>query len=262
MKRLLTVLLAAAVAIPLPSFAQSNDDDYTPLNSRIQRNRQFPTENVNRWRSETSEVSRARSRAMMSQFSKCMYNRSREDALALLARTDYGFVTFEQIGLDNDRALRNFGFSNCLSRVANTHGTGVQLRFNAGALRQWLVQEAYFGRYEVEPTWVQAGNVVAERQLPMSADNGSVLTALDFADCVVVADPYTADFFFRTVAGSDEEKRAIEALTPALSPCLPQGQRIQLSPGLLRAWVGEALWHAANNSAPAEAAAAVTESAN
>ena len=32
---------------------------------------------------------------------------------------------------------------------------------------------------------------------------------MDFADCVVASDPYTADFFYRTGSGSDEEKRAI-----------------------------------------------------
>lgn len=240
-----------AIALAAPLAAQSNNDDYTPLNSRIKRDRQFPTDIVNRWRNETSEVSRRRSRAMMSQFSECMYDRSHEGAFELLERTDYGFVSFEQIDLDNERALRNFGFKNCLTRVANTHGTGVQLRFNAGALRQWLVEQAYLDRYESEPTWVRPGNVVAERSLPMSAENPGVLAALDFADCVVAADPYTTDFFFRTSAGSDEEKRALEALTPLLGPCLPQGQQVQLSPYLLRVWLGEALWHAARHSAPA-----------
>ena len=50
---------------------------------------------------------------------------------------------------------------------------------------------------------------------------------------------------------SDEEKRALQTLSSALGPCLPQGQQIQLQPSLLRLWLGEALWHAANNSAPA-----------
>jgi hypothetical protein len=253
--------LVAACSLGTPAGAQSNNDDYTPLNSRIKRDRQFPTDIVNRWRNETSAVSRARSRAMLGQFSRCIYNRSRQGSVDLLQKTDYGFVQFEQIGLDNDRALRNYGFMDCLSRVASTNGTGVQLRFSAGALRQWLIQEAYFARYEDEPGWVQAGNVIGSRDYPLSAEHAGVRAAMDFADCVVAADPYTADFFFRTAAGSTEEKRAIEALTPALGPCLPQGQQLGLSPYLLRVWLGEGLWQAATHSAPAPAGAAPQEAA-
>ena len=44
-----------------------------------------------------------------------------------------------------------------MTRVANTNQTGVLLRFNAGSLRQWLLQEAYFDRYPEAPTWVREG---------------------------------------------------------------------------------------------------------
>jgi hypothetical protein len=246
--------LAAACTLPSPAVAQGNDDDFTPLSSRIRRDRQFPTELPNRWRNETSAVSRARSRAMLNQFSRCVFNHSNEDSLELLQTTDYGFVDFQQIGLDNDRALRNYGFMDCLSRVANTSGTGVQLRFSAGGLRQWLIQEAYFDRYKDAPSWVEPGLVFGSRDYPLSAQNPGVLAAMDLGDCVVAADPYTADFLYRTVAGSDDEARALDALRPSLASCLPQGQQVQLSPVLFRMWVGEALWHAATHSRPAPAA--------
>ena len=251
----LSLALAASCALASPASAQGNDDDFTPLNSRIKRDRQFPTELLNRWRSETSAVSRSRSRMMLNQFSRCVFNRSRENSHDLLQTTDFGFATFEQIGLDNERALRVYGFGDCLRRVASTNGTGVQLRFSAGALRQWLIQEAYFYRYDDSPGWIQPGIVIAQRIYPLSEEQPGVRMVMDFADCVVASDPYTADFFYRTGSGSDEEKRAIEGLTPALGPCLPQGQQIALSPPLLRAWIGEALWHAANYSLPASAVA-------
>jgi len=253
--------LAAACTLATDANAQSNNNDYTPLNSRIRRERQFPTDLHNPWGDQTTAVSRKRNREMLSQFTKCVYNRSREGSLALLQRTDYGFADFTQVGIDNDRAVRNYGFHDCLGRVAQTHGTGVQLRFSAGGMRQWLVQEAYFDRFPDSPTWVQSGYVIGPRTYPLSADNPGVSGPMDVADCIVAADPYTADFFYRTVTGSPEEKSAIDALTPALGPCLPRGVQLSLSPVVLRLWLGEALWHAANNSAPA-AAAAASESAN
>jgi hypothetical protein len=251
----LALALVAACTLATDAAAQSNNNDYTPLNSRIRRERQFPTDLHNPWGDQTNAVSRNRNRAMLSQFSKCVYNRSREGSLALLQKTDYGFVDFAQVDMTNDRAVKIYGFLACLGRVAYSHNTGVQLRFSAGAMRQWLVQEAYFDRFPEGPAWVRAGNVIGARTFPLSADNRGVTEPLDFADCVVATDPFTADFFFRTTAGSDEEKQAIQALSPALGPCLPQGQQIQLQPSLLRLWLGEALWHAANNSGPAPAQA-------
>ena len=255
--KLAVLILSLAVAATLATdvAAQGNNNDYTPLNSRIRRDRQFPTDLHNPWGDQTNAVSRARNSAMLSQFSRCVYNRSREGSLALLQKTDYGFSDFAQVDLTNDRAIRVYGFHDCLGRVASTHRTGVQLRFSAGAMRQWLVQEAYFDRYPENPTWVRGGNMIGARSYPLSTDNPGVSGPMDFADCVVAADPFTADFFFRTTSGSDEEKRAIEALMPVLGPCFPQGQQVQLSPSLLRLWLGEALWHAANNSAPVAAEA-------
>ena len=257
MRRLILVAAAAiSVVVTTPVAAQSNNDDFTPLNSRIKRDRQFPTELHNAWGDQQTAVNRARSRAMLNQFSRCLYNRSREDALELLRKTDAGFVNFEQIGLDNDRAARNYGFGDCLRRVANTQGVGVQLRWSAFGLRQWLVQEAYFAQYGDGPSWVKAGKVIGPREYPLSAQQANVQAAMDLTDCVVAADPYTADFFYRTLAGSEDEGKALEVLQPVLGSCLPRGQQVQLDPGMFRAWVGEALWHAANHSAQAPAGAA------
>jgi hypothetical protein len=252
MRGILAALIGVSLAVSsAPASGQSNNDDYTPLNSRIKRDRQFPTNLINPWRDQMSAVSRARSRAMLSQFTKCVYNHSRQGSLDLLQKTDYGFVDFAQIDLDSDRAMRVYGFRNCMSRVANTHSSGVLLRFSPGGLRQWLLQEAYFDRFVESPGWVQSGIVIASRDFPLSEQNPGVQAALDLADCVVAADPFTADFLFRTSAGTDEEKRALEQIVPMISPCVPANQRVQLDPALFRLWIGEALWHAANNSSAA-----------
>lgn len=256
MRGILVASAAVAVVLSPSASAQSNNDDFTPLNSRIKRDRQFPTELHNAWGDQQTAVNRARSRAMLNQFSRCLYNRSREDSLELLRKTDAGFVNFEQIGLDNDRAARNYGFADCLRRVANTQGVGVQLRWSAFGLRQWLVQEAYFAQYGDGPSWVKPGIVIGPRDYPLSAQQANVQAAMDLSDCVVAADPYTADFFYRTVAGSEDEARALEALRPVLGSCLPRGQQVQLDPFMVRVWVGESLWHAATHSGPASAPSA------
>lgn len=259
MKNLVFPALAATAAFALcvsdVAVAQSNNDDYTPLNSRIKRARQFPTDLPPNLipPEKLTKTGRERSKAMLNQFSGCLYNRSREDSLELLDKTDLGFSSFQQIGLEDSRAMRIYGFKDCLGRVADRQNSGVVLRFSAGALRSWLVQEAYFDRYPDAPVWVKAGHEIAERSFPLSGQNPGVRAAIDFADCVVAAAPYEADFFYRTTGGSGDEKQAVEGLMPSLGPCLPQGQQIQLSEELLRMWLGEALWHASRNSRPAAA---------
>jgi len=251
--RLAAAVACLALIVPAPAVAQRNDNDFTPLGSRIKRDRQFPLDLPTHFtRNETNAVNRARSKTMMNQFSSCVYKRSKTGSLDLLDKTDFGFVDFDQIKLSNDRAMKVYGFSDCLSRVAEANNSGVALRFNAGALRQWLVQEAYFDHYPEGPAWVKPANVVKARSYVFSEQNAGVHSVMDFADCTVAADPNGADFFFRTPTGAEDEKKALQALMPVLGPCLPAGQQMQVTPQTLRVWLGEALWYAARNSAPAD----------
>ena len=249
MRGISATLAALGLVLCAPVAAQGNDDDFTPLNSRIKRDRQFPTDLAPRFTpGQMTKVNRDRSRAMLGQFSKCLFRRSNEDSLALLEKTDLGFVNFEQIGMTPDVASRHFGFQDCLNRVARTQNSGVYLRFWAGGLRLWLLQEAYFKAFPDSPGWVRPGMTVTARSLPLSDGNPQVLAALDLADCVVAADPYNADYFFRTSEGSEEETAALNALVPAIQPCVPAGVQLQIQPPQMRQWLGEALWHAANNN--------------
>jgi len=251
----LSVLCLAAVALPTPSLAQTNDNDYTPLNSRIRHDRQFPLDPPPHFvpSERMDKVERDQTKSMENQFSKCLYHRSMEDSLALLDKTDFGFSDFAQIGLDGNKAMRIYGFSDCLERVAATHNTSVAMRFYPPNLRQWLIHAAYLDRYPKGPTWLRPGYLIQPRSFPLSPGNPSVKAQMDLADCVVATDPNNADFFFRTVSGSEDEKEAIDKLAPELGPCVPQGVQLQISPALLRAWIAEGLWQAANHSAPAPA---------
>ena len=259
MKRIVATAITAAALLGLtfPALvsAQSNDNDNTPLGSRIRHARQFPFDPpANRVPLEKmSKVQKDQSWAMMNLFSKCIYNRSRTGAIDLIDKTDFGFFDFTQIGLDNDKAAKIYGFHDCLGRVADRNDTGVEMRYNAPSLRQWVIQAAYLETYPKGPTWIKPGYVIEARQYPLSAGNPGVHNIMDFADCVVAADPYDADYLFRTVSGTPEEQEAIAGLQPALGPCLPQGMRIRFDPDTLRVWMGEGLWQAANHSVPAPA---------
>ena len=130
------------------------------------------------------------------------------------------------------------------------------LQITAAGLRSWLLQAAYVDRNPDGPGWLRAGYVTGPRHYPLSQFNPRVQAVITFGDCVVATDPSHADAFYRTDPGSKDEARAIGSLTPALSSCLTQGQKIELTPVVLRAWLGEALWHAFKDSVPAQQTAA------
>lgn len=260
MSRLLALILLTALFVVVEpvatgsnaAIAQSNDNDYTPLNSRIRRARQFPTQP----RAATvdpeslSRMARRRNNSMVDYFARCIWNTSNEAGLDLLARTDFGFRSFQRIGIANDEIGDHYPIRNCLRRVANQHFTGVRMRYDAESMRRWYIQAAYLDMYEDGATWVQSGYVVAEREYPLSANNPMVKTAMMLADCIVMQDPHGADLFFRTEPDSDEEIAALRALVPAISACIPQGQEFTLDPFAMRVWLGEGLWHASQTLAP------------
>jgi hypothetical protein len=250
-----TIAVICLIAVACPTFvsAQTNDNDYTPLNSRIRRDRQFPLEPRPNFVpvEKMAKVERDQTRSMANQFAKCLFRRSQSDSLALLDKTDFGFVNFDQIGMTGEKAMKIYGFHDCLGRVADTNNTGVAMRFYPMNLRQWLIQAAYFDRYPHGPTWLKAGYVMAARTYPLSGNVAAVHASMDLGDCIVTSDPNGADYFYRTAAGSDAEKEALTALTPSIGPCVPQGVQLRLQPAELRNWVGEALWQAANHSVPA-----------
>lgn len=248
----LACVLCAGLPLTESAIAQGNDDDYTPLNSRIRRDRAFPTENPARWNpGEMSRVARERSRNSINVFSYCLWDRSNERALGMLERTDFGFSSFDQIGLTPEEAPRRFSFPTCLRRVANSLNSGIVLRFTPQSLRIWLLQEAYFDRFPDGATWIVPGNLIDERTYPLSAGDVGVQTAMDLADCIVATDPVVADFLYRTTRESEDENDAIAQLMPSISGCIPEGVELDMSRNDLRTWLGEGLWHAANHNSPA-----------
>ena len=251
---LIAAICAALLVVPVTTAAQSNDNDFTPLNSRIKRDRQFPTEltpkfDPSRW----TQVQKDRSKEMVGQFGRCIWRRSNEKSLDLIARTDFSFQDFSQIGMDNEKAAKIYGIKDCLGQVARLSQSGVMMRWSAAGMRQWLIEQAYLDHYPDGPTWLKPGQMVGEREMPLSGDIKGVNDVLDFADCVVISAPYDADLFYRLPAGSPAEKEALNGLIPALGPCLPQGVQMKVDPASLRVWLGEALWHASQNIGPVPA---------
>lgn len=257
-RKLLALAVVVALAVePAQVIAQVNNNEYTPLGSRIRKSQQFPNEPRSTFRQpELNEAQRARSRTWVDILGRCMWDRSNEKGIDLLKRTDFGFRSFEQIEIKAGEVDKFYPVSTCMERVAARANSGMMLRFSAAGMRSWYLQAAYFDAYKDGPTWVKPGYVVEDRAYPSSQNDESVQAAMNLADCVVSEDPYGADYFFRTAPGTAGEDSAIQNLGEPLSACIPQGQQVSLDRAALRTWIGEGLWHAANHTValPAETA--------
>lgn len=73
----------------------------------------------------------------------------------------------------------------------------------------------------------------------------NALAMLDMAACVVRADPQKAYAFFRTERHSEAERAAIAEFAPAISGCVTEGQSVELSPPVFRAFLAEAAYRVA-----------------
>jgi hypothetical protein len=65
---------------------------------------------------------------------------------------------------------------------------------------------------------------------------------LALAECVAQTDPALSFAVFGTEVGSDEENRAVRALVPAISQCLPPGFEFPTQAPVLRSYLAEAAY--------------------
>lgn len=71
----------------------------------------------------------------------------------------------------------------------------------------------------------------------------------DFGHCVVVANWAAARDLLRSTPRSSEETAAIEALKPALGPCIDSGAKVELTKAGIRSAMSEPFYHLANGPA-------------
>ena len=66
-----------------------------------------------------------------------------------------------------------------------------------------------------------------------------------FGSCVAAADSTRSEALLQTAAGSADEARAVSELTPSLSPCLNEGERLDLGKTELRGLLAEGVYRKA-----------------
>ena len=85
----------------------------------------------------------------------------------------------------------------------------------------------------------------AEELASMDAASQKRVYLTSFGSCVAAADSTRSAALLQTAAGSADEARVVSELTPALSPCLSEGERLDLGKAELRGLLAEGIYRLA-----------------
>ncbi|MET0179647.1 MAG: hypothetical protein ABW194_04075 [Novosphingobium sp.] len=219
-------LLAVAALAASPAAAQLKPEQQTGSHIRAQ-----PT-----------LVPKAEAGAVRKAFARCMYRSNPAGADALLRNSDPVTINFEGAGIPPKRLQAALGMSDCLGKQAGVNQLALGMKFEDGLLRAMLQEEAYLS---VQKAGVAlAPRIPGQRQFVAAPEKLGVARALaEFADCLAEKNPSAADRLLRTTPGTDEERAAAGTLAPTLGACLDQGQTLEFTPILIRAFAADGLWN-------------------
>ncbi len=183
-------------------------------------------------------------RRVLGKAMKCIYAWEPRRLEAFLDASDSVSVDYEKLGLPTRNWMNVFHVETCFERAveleeANTY----YLQYQDWHFRAMVLPYVYLGRHPSPPAWLTAWPGDPERRYVSTERRlAGAMVAASFSDCVVKAAPALADQFLRTEAASVEERAAIRALVPYLSPCIAEGQTVELKPANLREFIADGLW--------------------
>jgi hypothetical protein len=170
------------------------------------------------------------SQRTMNKYAGCLLRTFRKRALA--------FLRLPPASYEAMLAARKLATGWCLREGA--------LSFRFQLLRGGLYEALYEEQFEragaagltaVPPVDYSGGNPT-----PLSDETAFAIALVQFADCVVRANPTASRALILSKVTSDEEKAAFASLTPHLGGCLVSGTQLKFSRPMLRGFVAEALY--------------------
>ncbi|MHA6770231.1 hypothetical protein [Sphingobium ummariense] len=172
-----------------------------------------------------------RGRIAAAEFADCMTARRKSSAVAYLAMP-YG-------SRESVRALARMADNVCLSSG--------QLKMPPALVRGAVFRSMY--------KWTFGDKAPALGQTPpdyasyiadsMDAGGALQLLMLEFASCVIRANPASAREMLLAQAGSAKESQAFKALVPLMSSCFPKGKTAELSKATVTGIMAEAMYREA-----------------
>lgn len=227
-----TCVVLGAASLSFGSLAAAQDGPLEPeskLGSRVPQ--------------EADKLEKDVVRVMLRDMARCIENRNPEQSRELLRNSDPTAVAFHSMSFAADELHRELSLTHCLEFVMSNSAIKTQLRFSPSTLRGMLAEAVYLADNESAIEVSEgAPEFLPNRFFAAALIDPKVQAMGAFADCVVYTAPTDADALLRTRPGTGDERQVIQALVPALSNCIVEGQEMAFEIGNIRAIVADGLW--------------------
>lgn len=170
------------------------------------------------------------SQRTMNKYAGCLLRTFRKRALAFLRLPPASFEAM--------LAARKLATGWCLREGA------LSFRFQLlrGGLYEALYEQEFKRAGAAALTAAPPIDYTGGNPAPLSNETAVAIALVQFADCVVRANPTASRALILSKVTSDEEKAAFASLTPHLGGCLVSGTQLKFSRPMLRGFVAEALY--------------------
>ena len=191
---------------------------------------------------DQAKANNDKARRAMKDVARCVYRREPDLSEKFLANSDPEGINHEGFGVNSDDFVEKMKLDSCLGTIMHDLQNTMTLHIRPISLRSYLAEESYLKSVEEPLRMTEEDNeVLANRFFRATASSAARYRAA-FADCVVFNSPDLSDALMRTRITTDAETKAVQALVPALSKCLLDGQETELTVQTIRALVAEGLW--------------------
>lgn len=217
--RAVTLLVLASL---MGEAALAQGEKYTPTGSRVGRPQPADVPDSNTMADAT------KARLMVYQLADCAIRSNRKSAATFMdAKAESQASSKSMNALVNEECLWN-----------------ADLRMPSTLLRGAIFRAAYYRDFEkaelkLREAPVDFATFVEDPKQPSVA---RYLVTLDFADCVVRADPAGARAYVMAAPDSKAETAALTAIQPKLGPCFPANAQMTVNRSNLSAMLAEALY--------------------
>ena len=181
----------------------------------------------------------------MSRWAACVDREKTSGVSEFLERGDIGITKPADIGWTVSDFRKNVFFPACVEEAGKDFRSFGTFNFDGALIRALLIEHRYLRANPDVRRWT-APDILPPRTFPILNEDDSLARSLRAADCMTLASPDLADKLIRTMRGSEEERIAAEALTPAFATCfvaqLSQPVEVEIAPPDMRRLTAESLW--------------------
>lgn len=226
------VSIAAVMAVELlavPAAFAQRPEPYTRTGSRIAK--------------DPETLGSGPARQIVKDMARCVHRRNPELAERFLKASDPRTVDYESLGFVAGEAPRILDMEKCKGETRLGYELRSMMRMSTPLFRMALAEESYLARNSRPITISEdSEEILSNRYFVLDADIEQKRALGAFADCTVFHAPAEADRLLRTTPGSQQEVAAAQALVPALSQCLVEGQEVALDVKGIREFAADGLW--------------------